>query len=218
MKTTFYTIPIMALGLMMAQPVLADSGHGHDQDLHETNDSPSPADAWTMLQNEYEEAQSLSDAGTLSSMHELTDRMTEAVKTLQSSADDNERLNMALSQMQQMILNLHVKADAGDAAGTVSALQKFKGVLSLLDAYLPENVRSSDSGGAHEDMNHGNNGHTEKETRKILYWVAPMDPDFRRDEPGKSPMGMDLVPVYEEKMNEETIDNNQDHDGHEDDH
>lgn len=31
-----------------------------------------------------------------------------------------------------------------------------------------------------------------------LYWVAPMDPNYRRDEPGKSPMGMDLVPVYEE--------------------
>lgn len=31
-----------------------------------------------------------------------------------------------------------------------------------------------------------------------LYWVAPMDPDYRRDSPGKSPMGMDLVPVYEE--------------------
>ena len=29
-----------------------------------------------------------------------------------------------------------------------------------------------------------------------LYWVAPMDPDYRRDGPGKSPMGMDLVPVY----------------------
>lgn len=33
--------------------------------------------------------------------------------------------------------------------------------------------------------------------RKILYWVAPMDPNFRRDGPGKSPMGMDLIPVYE---------------------
>jgi Cu(I)/Ag(I) efflux system membrane fusion protein len=32
--------------------------------------------------------------------------------------------------------------------------------------------------------------------REILYWVAPMDPDYRRDGPGKSPMGMDLVPVY----------------------
>lgn len=31
-----------------------------------------------------------------------------------------------------------------------------------------------------------------------LYWVAPMDPNFRRDGPGLSPMGMALVPVYEE--------------------
>jgi Cu(I)/Ag(I) efflux system membrane fusion protein len=31
---------------------------------------------------------------------------------------------------------------------------------------------------------------------EILYWVAPMDPNYRRDKPGKSPMGMDLIPVY----------------------
>ena len=30
-----------------------------------------------------------------------------------------------------------------------------------------------------------------------LYWVAPMDPNYQRDKPGKSPMGMDLIPVYE---------------------
>lgn len=32
--------------------------------------------------------------------------------------------------------------------------------------------------------------------RRILYWQAPMDPNFRSDKPGKSPMGMDLIPVY----------------------
>lgn len=32
--------------------------------------------------------------------------------------------------------------------------------------------------------------------RKILYWRAPMDPTYTSDKPGKSPMGMDLVPVY----------------------
>jgi Cu(I)/Ag(I) efflux system membrane fusion protein len=36
--------------------------------------------------------------------------------------------------------------------------------------------------------------------RKALYWVAPMDPNYRRDEPGKSPMGMDLVPVYADEF------------------
>jgi len=34
--------------------------------------------------------------------------------------------------------------------------------------------------------------------QKPLYWVAPMDSNYRRDQPGKSPMGMDLVPVYAE--------------------
>jgi len=36
--------------------------------------------------------------------------------------------------------------------------------------------------------------------RKILHWVAPMDANYRRDEPGKSPMGMDLVPVYADQV------------------
>ena len=43
-------------------------------------------------------------------------------------------------------------------------------------------------------------GATAPAEREILYWVAPMDPNFRRDEPGKSPMGMDLVPVYADEV------------------
>jgi len=35
-----------------------------------------------------------------------------------------------------------------------------------------------------------------EDDRDILYWVAPMDANYRRDQPGKSPMGMELVPVY----------------------
>lgn len=36
----------------------------------------------------------------------------------------------------------------------------------------------------------------DSDTNEPLYWVAPMDPNFKRDKPGKSPMGMDLIPVY----------------------
>jgi Cu(I)/Ag(I) efflux system membrane fusion protein len=48
----------------------------------------------------------------------------------------------------------------------------------------------------------GNSTHNNAGTgeREILYWVAPMDPNFRRDEPGKSPMGMDLAPVYADEV------------------
>lgn len=35
-----------------------------------------------------------------------------------------------------------------------------------------------------------------KVEKKPLYWVAPMDANFKKDAPGLSPMGMDLVPVY----------------------
>ena len=44
----------------------------------------------------------------------------------------------------------------------------------------------------------GEEGAATSGERQPLYWVAPMDPNYRRDKPGKSPMGMDLVPVYEE--------------------
>ncbi len=44
--------------------------------------------------------------------------------------------------------------------------------------------------------------------RKVLYWRAPMNPGFISKKPGKSPMGMDLVPVYadqEESASAHTI-------------
>jgi Cu(I)/Ag(I) efflux system membrane fusion protein/cobalt-zinc-cadmium efflux system membrane fusion protein len=41
-----------------------------------------------------------------------------------------------------------------------------------------------------------------KGERKIKHWVAPMDPTYISDKPGKSPMGMDLVPVYEDEEEE----------------
>ncbi len=43
---------------------------------------------------------------------------------------------------------------------------------------------------------------TDTAQRDILYWVAPMDPNYRRDEAGKSPMGMDLVPVYTDDVDQ----------------
>lgn len=36
--------------------------------------------------------------------------------------------------------------------------------------------------------------------REVLYWVAPMDPNYRRDKAGKSPMGMELRPVYADEV------------------
>jgi RND family efflux transporter MFP subunit len=40
--------------------------------------------------------------------------------------------------------------------------------------------------------------------RKIKYWRAPMNPNYISNKPGKSPMGMDLIPVYEDETAQET--------------
>lgn len=60
--------------------------------------------------------------------------------------------------------------------------------------YLSDSPRLSSDGG--NGMAPDKGGQAAPGQREVLYWVAPMDPNFRRDQPGKSPMGMDLVPVY----------------------
>ncbi|MEH0675403.1 efflux RND transporter periplasmic adaptor subunit [Vibrio scophthalmi] len=53
-------------------------------------------------------------------------------------------------------------------------------------------------------MSHNMAGMTASESKSSeepLYWVAPMDPNYQRDKPGKSPMGMDLIPVYADDIN-----------------
>ena len=48
-----------------------------------------------------------------------------------------------------------------------------------------------------EEKNSGEN--------KVAYWIAPMDPNEIYDAPGKSKMGMDLVPIYENEISGGTI-------------
>jgi Cu(I)/Ag(I) efflux system membrane fusion protein len=43
----------------------------------------------------------------------------------------------------------------------------------------------------------GSSNTAEPQEAKPVYWVAPMDPTYRRDQPGKSPMGMELVAVFD---------------------
>lgn len=48
------------------------------------------------------------------------------------------------------------------------------------------------------------NHSSSKKQRKILYWKAPMNPNEIYHHPGKSKMGMDLVPVYEDENKADT--------------
>ncbi len=58
----------------------------------------------------------------------------------------------------------------------------------------------SNSGSSNSVANMNNNSqHTTQKERKVLFWRAPMNPNEVYDHPGKSKMGMDLVPVYEDE-------------------
>ncbi len=78
----------------------------------------------------------------------------------------------------------------------------------------PQNVDAGDAGGKthdHSGMSPADSGGAPMQgmasgqgmikERKIKYWWDPMlSPPYISDKPGKSPMGMDLVPVYEDEV------------------
>ncbi len=74
-----------------------------------------------------------------------------------------------------------------------------------MDLVAIENYDDADYHANTDQLEGATNHHNQSDSierkptdKKILYWVAPMDPNYRSDKPGKSPMGMDLVPVYAE--------------------
>jgi RND family efflux transporter MFP subunit len=54
-------------------------------------------------------------------------------------------------------------------------------------------------------LKEGSGTRSESTGRTIAYWRSPMNPNYIRDEPGKSPMGNDLIPVYEDEIGEQEI-------------
>lgn len=63
---------------------------------------------------------------------------------------------------------------------------------AIYHVFWPE---ASSKAGGHRQDNHAEDSPVSN-VNEPLYWVAPMDANYRRDEPGLSPMGMELVPVY----------------------
>lgn len=72
---------------------------------------------------------------------------------------------------------------------------KLFGEFSLQKKTMQHSSADNQTASKHELASNVN----EQETNEPLYWVAPMDDNYRRSGPGKSPMGMDLVPVYAEQ-------------------
>ncbi len=75
-----------------------------------------------------------------------------------------------------------------------------KTAIALVIIFLLGGFLGSQYGSMFNTMNMTDDaGSKESDENKPLYWVAPMDKNYRRDGPGLSPMGMELVPVYEQE-------------------
>ena len=78
------------------------------------------------------------------------------------------------------------------------------GILIVIIAVLLYLWLGNSGNKAEMTMNNGSKQATQKD-KKVLYWRAPMNPNEVYDHPGKSKMGMDLVPVYEDEASGDGI-------------
>jgi RND family efflux transporter MFP subunit len=70
-----------------------------------------------------------------------------------------------------------------------------------LTQVIETNIKKKSSGDQRSASSaEGSGTKISKPKRKIKYWQAPMDPTYIRNQPGKGPMGMKLIPVYEDKL------------------
>lgn len=93
---------------------------------------------------------------------------------------------------------LTVFLTAGLTLLTAGGVAYFSGYLTLPGS-MEETTKSATSG-AHSEKPMKGESSSGKKGRKILYWRAPMNPKEVYDKPGKSAMGMDLVPVYADQV------------------
>ncbi len=86
------------------------------------------------------------------------------------------------------------------ASGVI--LEKEIKLTHIVKSYSDSNEMEVEPG----QMGNSENRTASKDEDNILYWVAPMNPAYRSDEPGKSPMGMDLIPVHADSESSEQYD------------
>lgn len=74
---------------------------------------------------------------------------------------------------------------------------KFASYKEKLTEAIESKIKKREPESPAPSVTDGEEGPPPKGKRKIKYWRAPMDPTYIRNQPGKGPMGMALVPVYE---------------------
>lgn len=97
---------------------------------------------WKVVTTAIEDSSKAIAAGDFKPIHEITEHMDSAIKYLQtaggiSDKDKKMRADAALKQMLTLSGELHMAADAGDAAKSAQAVKKLQGAMKLVEIQYP---------------------------------------------------------------------------------
>jgi hypothetical protein len=137
------------------------TGHGHGGDSGKFS---SVGQAWSVITTGIDDTSKAITAGDLKPIHETTEKMDGAIKYLQSAGgiNDNDKKMRAEAVLKQMLTlsgELHIAADAGDAAKSTQAVKKLQGAMKLVEIQYPAEALAAPAAmGDMAGMDHGD-GH-----------------------------------------------------------
>ncbi len=143
----------LALGIAALPPavVLAHGDEDHSQEKAQQAEHAAHADkavskatdaeaALTEIQSAIKEIGSMIAGGKFNEIHEVAEKATTAIKTLQEKSslegDKKTRLDAALKQLSAQLGKLHTASDSKDAEKTGAEFKKTEGALKLVENAL----------------------------------------------------------------------------------
>ena len=131
-------------GILLTKGMGPTTLDAHGPEAHQPAVSQTATQAWQQLQTVFKSIQTLTAAKDLKGLHDLTEQMESAFGSLKGAGGkDSTRLDAAVKQGVAISGQLHLVADAGDQAKTESEVKKLGGVMKLVEANLPAEVKQT---------------------------------------------------------------------------
>lgn len=147
-KPRFFFVPILTV-ILATGGVRPSVVYAHGPETQKPAASQSATQAWQQLQTAFKSVQTLTAAKDLKGLHDLTEQMEAAFGSLKGAGGkDSTRLDAAVKQGIAISGAIHVAADTGDQAKTESEVKKLGGVMKLVEANLPAEVKQAPAAAA----------------------------------------------------------------------
>lgn len=142
---------VLTLSLAAFQPVFAHGGEEHSQEQAQqekhvehaekaVSKATNAQEALAEIQSAVKEIGSMITGGRLDEIHEVSEKATSAIKTLQEKStlegDKKTRLDAALKQLSAQLGKLHTASDSKNAEKAGAEFKKTESALKLVESAL----------------------------------------------------------------------------------